>query len=266
MSVETRWSAWGEEIAVQVTENAALGPAVGLVGAVLSDAEAACSLRRGDAEIHAVNLAQGQPVRVSVRLSGLLRSALWVARMTDGAVSPLAVEESPPGVPPIHPEPTFADIQIDDATVLAPWGVSLDVTDTAKADTADRAAALAGNRLECGVLVRIGSVVATAGHCPAGGWQVDVPGHGPVELPTRAAMATVGTDLTYGEHDPVSGQWEQVTVVADDGLWAYGGAAAAIRRGLGAVSWLEEQALAARLVDRLGRIYTTSRWSRPHAA
>lgn len=266
MSVETRWSAWDEEIAVRVTEGAALGPAVGLVGAVIAEAESACSLRRGDAEIHAVNLAQGLPVRVSVRLAGLLRSALWVARMTDGAVSPLAIEEPPPRVPTIHPEPTFADVQIDDSTVFAPWGVTFDITATAKADTADRAAALAENELECGVSVRIGSVVATAGHCPAGGWQAWVPGDGTVELPTRAAMATVGADLTYGEHDPVSGQWEQVTVIAEDALWAYGGAAAAIRRGVGATSWLEEQELAARLVDRAGRVYTTCGWSHPHAA
>lgn len=266
MPVETRWSAWDEEITVVVTEGAALGAAVALVGTVLDEAESACSLRRGDAEIHAVNLAQGLPVRVSARLARLLRSALWVARMTDGAVSPLALGGSPPGVPPIHPEPTFADIRVDDATVLTPWGASLDIGATAKADTADRAAALAENQLECGVLVRIGSVVATAGHCPAGGWQVPVPGDGVMELPTRAAMATVGTGLADSDPAVVSGAWEQVTVVADDALWAHGAAAAAIRRGVGAVSWLEERELAARLVDRGGRVYTTAGWGHPHAA
>lgn len=266
MMVETRWSAWNEEIAVQVTEGAALGPAVALVGTVLSQAEATCSLQHGDAEIHALNLAQGLPVRVSVRLAGLLRSALWVARMTDGAVSPLAIEESPSGVPPIHPEPTYVDVQIDDATVLAPWGVSFDIAVTAKADTADRAAALVAHELECGVLVRVGSVVATAGHPPAGGWQVPVPGDGVVELRAGTAMGTVGADQTYGGHDPVSGEWEQVSVIADDGLWAYGAAAASIRRGVGAVAWLEQQELGARLVDRSGRVYTTQGWSHPNAA
>ncbi|MDH6676310.1 thiamine biosynthesis lipoprotein [Rhodococcus sp. LBL1] len=266
MLVDTHWSAWNEEIEVQVTEGAALGPAVALVGTVLAEAEAACSLQRGNAEIHALNLAQGLPVRVSVSLAGLLRSALWVARMTDGAVSPLAIEESPSGVRPIHPEPTFADVQIDDATVLAPWGVSFDIAETAKADTADRAAALVAHELECGVLVRVGSVLATAGHCPAGGWQVAVPGDGGIELRAGTAIASVGADLTYGGHDEVSGEWEQVSVMADDALWAYGAAAASIRRGVGAVPWLEQQELGARLVDRLGRVYTTHGWIHPHAA
>ena len=266
MLVDTRWSTWNEEITVQVTEGAALGPAVGLVGAVLAEAESVCSLQRGDAEIHALNLAQGLPVRVSVRLARLLRSALWVARMTDGAVDPLATPQPPSGVPPIHPEPTFADVRIDDATVFAPWGVSFDIADTAKADTAGRAAALVAEELECGALVRVGSVVATGGHCPAGGWQVAIPGGGVVELPTGGALATVGADLTYGRTDPVSGEWAQVSAIADDALWAYGAAAASIQRGVGAVSWLEEQDVAARLVDRAGRVYTTGGWSHPHAA
>ncbi|MGO4203855.1 FAD:protein FMN transferase [Rhodococcus sp. TAF43] len=265
MLVDTRWSAWNEEIEVQVTEAAALGPAAGLVGAVLSEAESACSLHRGDAEIHAVNLAQGLPVRVSVRLAGLLRSALWVARMTDGVVSPLAFDEPPSSVPSIHPEPTFADVQIDDATVLAPWGVSFDIGDTAKADTADRAAALVAHELECGVLVRVGGNVATAGHCPAGGWQVPVPGDGAVELPAGTALATAGADRTRAS-EGVGGGWEQVSVMAGDALWAYAAAASSQRRNLGAVAWLEQQELAARLVDYDGRVYTTCGWSHPHAA
>ncbi|MFM1723385.1 MULTISPECIES: FAD:protein FMN transferase [Rhodococcus] len=266
MLVDTRWSAWGEEIEVQVTEGAALGPAVALAGSLIAEAEAACSLQRGDAEIHAVNLAQGLPVRVSVRLARLLRSALWVARMTDGAVSPLAVEDSPAEVPSIHPIPTFTDVQIDDDTVLAPWGASFDIAGVAKADTVDRASALVAHELECGVLVRIGFDVATAGHCPAGGWQVPVPGDGVIELPTETALATAGTDVTFAGHEPVGGEWEQVSVLAEDALWAHGAAAAARRRGVGAVTWLEQQELAARLVDRDGRVYTTYGWSHPHAA
>lgn len=265
MLVRTRWSAWDEEIEVQVTEAAALGPAAGLVSVVLAESEASCSLHRGDAEIHAVNLAQGLPVRVSVRLARLLRSALWVARMTDGVVSPLAFEEPPSSVPSIHPEPTFADVQIHDDTVLAPWGVSFDIADTAKADTADRAAVLVADELECGALVRIGGNVATAGHCPAGGWQVPVPGDGAIELPAGTALATDSADRTR-TCEGVGGSWEQVTVMAGDALWAYAAAASSNRRSLGAVAWLEQQELAARLVDHDGRVYITCGWSHPHAA
>lgn len=266
MVIETRWIAWDEQIAVQVTEGAALGTAVGLVRAVIDEAEAACSLHRGDAEIHAVNLAQGVPVQVSAVLGRLLRSALWVARMTDGAVSPLATAPAPAGVPTVHPDATVTDIRIDDATVLAPYGVSFDIDATAKPDAADRAAASAAGALECGVLVRIGSVVATAGHCPAGGWHVPIPGDRTIELPTGCALATVEADGADSECAHLGGNWRQVTVMASEALWAYGGAAAAARRGVGAVSWLEQQELAARLVDRGGRVYTTDEWRHPHAA
>ncbi|WP_137723478.1 FAD:protein FMN transferase [Prescottella subtropica] len=266
MLVDTRWNAWNEEITVQVTEGAALGSAARRVGALLAEAEAACSLRRGDAEIHAVNLAQGQPVRVSASLARLLRSALWVARMTDGAISPLATAQSPIGVPPIHPDLTFADVRIDDATVFAPFGASFDITGAAKADTAGRAATLAAGELECGVLVRVGTVVAAGGHPPAGGWQVPIAGNGTIELPPGGAFATAGPDPDRGPDDALPGAWAQVSVITDDAVWAYGAAAAALRRGVGAVSWLQEQDLAARLVDRGGRVHATAAWQRPHAA
>ncbi|WP_305094155.1 FAD:protein FMN transferase [Prescottella sp. R16] len=265
MLVDTRWNAWNEEITVQVTEGAALAPAARRVGALIAEAESASSLRRGDAEIHAVNLAQGRPVRVSASLARLLRSALWVARMTDGAVGPLAVEPPPSGVPSIHPEPTFEDVRIDDATVHAPYGAYFDITGTAKADTVGRAAILVAGDLECGVLVRIGAVVATGGHPPAGGWQVGLPGNTSIELSPGAALATAAAP-DRDPDDVLPGAWTQVTVVTDDAVGAYGAATAALRRGVGAVSWLQEQELAARLVDRAGRVHTTSAWQHPHAA
>lgn len=263
-----KWSAWGEPVEVVVTECAALDPATALVGSLIDEAEAACDVQHGDAEIHAVNLAQGFPVHVSTRLSALLHSALWVARMTQGAVSPLAAErEGADGahVPTVHPEPSYGDVRLDDETVLAPWGATLDITDTAKADTVDRAAVSVASRLECGVLVRMGEVVATAGHCPAGGWQVPVPGDGTVELVSGTAMASAhaGTPSI----DELAGDWDRVSVVADDALWAYAASAAALHRGVGALQWLEQHELAARLVDRSGHVYLTEGWThRPNAA
>ena len=175
MVPSTQWSTWGSEIEVRVTEGAALGCAADIVSAALADVRAACDLTRGDAEIHAVNMAQGVPVQASRRLLALIRSALWAARMTGGAVSPLSREPVDPArVPSIHLEPTFADVRVTGDTVFAPFGVCLDITGTAKAGTAHEAARVAATSLECGVLVRVGDVVATAGHCPIGGWQVDI--------------------------------------------------------------------------------------------
>ncbi|MGX7733170.1 FAD:protein FMN transferase [Rhodococcus sp. 2H158] len=270
----SEWREWGVPVEVAVTECAALVEAETLVRAAIAESEAACNPQRGDAEIHEVNLAQGIPVQVSPRLSALLRSALWVARMTDGAVSPLSADDAgidEDATPPIHPLPDYSDIHLDGETVLAPFGVNLDITETARADTADRAAATVARSLECGVLVRMGDVTATAGHSPAGGWQVAVPGAGTVELPAGSAMATRvrAAEPDEGEENggnDVAGRWAQVTVIAGDALWADAAAAAALRRGAPAVRWLEQYDLAARLVDSGGRVHTTRRWSRPHAA
>jgi thiamine biosynthesis lipoprotein len=192
-------------------------------------------------------------------MSALLRSALWAARMTDGVVNPLATESADEDlIPTVHPAPSFLDVQIDDDVVFAPWGASFDITDTAKADTVDRAAELVARQLECGAAVRIGDVVATAGHCPAGGWQIPVPGDGEVELVNGTAMATAfGPPLT---EPPTVTEWETVTVIADDALWAYAASIAALSRGIGAIRWIEQHELRARLVDRSGRVYTTESW------
>ncbi|WP_226436453.1 FAD:protein FMN transferase [Rhodococcus yananensis] len=263
MISSSHWRGWGEEIALAVTEYAALSDAERLVRTVVEETAAACDPNRGDAEIHTVNLAQGTPIRVGARLSALLRSALWAARMTDGAVDPVAGDDRPgddPSVPRVHPVPGYLDVHLDGDTVLAPWGVILDITATARADIADRSAALVARMLECGVLVRVGDTVATGGHCPAGGWQVSLPDHGTVELPAGTAMSSQrsGPEPT--------GMWHTVTVIAPDAVWADAAANAALHRGIGAVSWLEQYELPARLIDERGRIHTTVAWSDPRAA
>lgn len=132
VSVE-KWAMWDSAVEVDVTEGAALPTAHALIAAAIDETEAVCDLRRGDAEIHAVNLAQGTPVKVTRRMSALLRSALWAARMTGGAVNPLADNYSEDeSIPPVHPTPTFEDVQLDGDVVYAPWGASFDITGVAK--------------------------------------------------------------------------------------------------------------------------------------
>jgi len=123
VSVE-KWAMWDSAVEVDVTEGAALPTAHALIASAIDETEAVCDLRRGDAEIHAVNLAQGTPVKVTRRMSALLRSALWAARMTGGAVNPLADNFSEDeSIPPVHPTPTFEDVQLDGDVVYAPWCV-----------------------------------------------------------------------------------------------------------------------------------------------
>ena len=59
---------------------------------------------------------------------------------------------------------------------------------------------------------------------------------------------------------PTATEWETVTVIADDALWAYAASVAALARGIGAIRWIEQHELRARLVDRSGRVYTTESW------
>ncbi|MCY4668471.1 MAG: FAD:protein FMN transferase [Rhodococcus sp.] len=269
VSVE-KWAMWDSAVEVDVTEGAALPTAHALIAAAIDETEAVCDLRRGDAEIHAVNLAQGTPVKVTRRMSALLRSALWAARMTGGAVNPLADNYSEDeSIPPVHPTPTFEDVQLDGDVVYAPWGASFDITGVAKADTVDRAARTVAAGLQCGVAVRIGDVIATAAHAPAGGWQIPVPDSEEVELINGTAMATArALELPSWEpnQERPSTEWAQVSVIADDAVWAYAASEAALIRGISAIKWVEQQELRARLVDRSGRVYTTESWFGPAAA
>ncbi|GAA4488889.1 hypothetical protein GCM10023094_49510 [Rhodococcus olei] len=264
MAPSTSWSTWGSEVEVRVTEWAALSEATAIVRATLSEVRAACDLGRGDAEIHTVNQAQGTPVRVSSQLGGLIRAALWAARMTGGAVSPLSVECARVGEQtPAQPAPCFLDVRVDGDTVFAPFGAFLDITGTAKAGAAHRVARRAADTLECGVLVRVDEVVATWGHCPIGGWQVEagsaVPGRGAqVEVRAGSALASARAPAAAGGA-PDSGL-DCVTVVADDGLWAYAAALAAVGQGVAALRWLTENDLAARVAYRHGSVRITDAW------
>ena len=271
MTGSNEWWEWDRKIALAVTEPHALHRARMIVRGVVAESAAVSDSRRGDAEIHSVNLAQGTPVTMSPRLASMLRSALWAARMTGGAVTPLDSDDTSldaDAIPPIHPIPTYLDVQIDGDTVLAPFGVNLELGATAVADTVDYAASLVTSLLGCGVLVRIDSVVATAGRSPAGGWQVPLPDRGAVELPPGSAIASHVNDVATSHIGDVTARdrWRIVTVIAPDAVWADAAAATALQRGIGALSWLEQYDLAARLVDTHGRVRTTTAWSDPKAA
>lgn len=256
----SRWRGWGREVVLAVTEPRALRQAEEIARSAIGMSEAACDLRRGDAELHGVNLGQGVPVRVTPRLAALLRSAVRAARMTNGAVTPVGNRVDTESVPPVHPVPSYLDVRVEGDTVLVPWGASLDIDDTARADTADYGAALAADYLGCGVLLRIGDTAATAGTRPAGGWQVALPGSDDIELPAGTAIASRKTT------EPAEDGWRVVTVVAPDAVWADAAAQTALHCEIGAVAWLEQYDLAARLVDRQGRVHTTAAWPDTYAA
>jgi thiamine biosynthesis lipoprotein len=134
--------------------------------------------------------------------------------------------------------------------LTVPTGVLLDLGATAKAVTADRAAARVTAELGAGVLVALGGDIATAGPGPDGGWRVlvqDRPGDPQciVRLPAGAALATSSTvartwgrpgELLHHILDPRTGRpaprvWRTVSVAAFTCLRASTLSTAAVVRG-----------------------------------
>jgi thiamine biosynthesis lipoprotein len=136
-----------------------------------------------------------------------------------------------------------------------------------------------------GVLVSLGGDIAVAGEAPPGGWlvQVSEDSGAPIEEGEEAVSITSGGIATSStivrrwvrggvelHHiidpaigHPVAGPWRTASVAAADCVDANIASTAAIVKGDGALTWLERQRMAARLVDRAGVVHRTSRWPAP---
>jgi thiamine biosynthesis lipoprotein ApbE len=153
--------------------------------------DAACSRFREDSELTCLNRSPDRWVPVSPLLLEALRTAMRVARMTDGAVDPtvgcalraLGYDRDFAEVEAVglrvtldtEPAAGWQAIVLDSLTsqVRIPSGLELDLGSTAKAlasDRAARAALLAAGG--GGVLVSLGGDIAMAGIPPEGGWPV----------------------------------------------------------------------------------------------
>jgi thiamine biosynthesis lipoprotein len=175
-------------------------------------------------------------------------------------------------------------LDLDPPRVRLAGDALLDLGATAKAWAADCCAETIARQLGCGILVSLGGDIAVAGPGPAGGWQVRVTDDhaaGP-EAPgqtvaiSSGGLATSSTTVrawTRGGRrvhhiiDPATGQparscWRTVSVAAGSCIDANTASTAAIIRGAGAVAWLRELALPARLVREDGLVETTAGW--PH--
>lgn len=170
--------------------------------------------------------------------------------------------------------------------VTVPRGVELDLGATAKALASDLGAQAAAAVLSGGgVLVSLGGDIAVAGEAPPGGWRVQVSedsgapiadGEETIAI-TSGGIATSSTTVrrwSRGEvelhHiiDPATGLpaescWRTATVAAATCVDANIASTAAIVMGEGAVGWLERHRIAARLVDRRGRVRRVAGWPDP---
>lgn len=181
-------------------------------------------------------------------------------------------------------------IAIDHArgTITIPRGVKLDLGATAKAWAADRASRAAHEASGAGALVSLGGDVSLSGPPPGGGWQVhvtddhraglDAPGQR-IALNTGGLATSSVTVRRWRRHgveahhliDPASGlpaegPWRTASVAAADCTDANIASTAALIRGEGALEWLAELGLPARLVRHDGEALTLGSWPAPAPA
>ncbi|OLT15809.1 hypothetical protein BJF78_15565 [Pseudonocardia sp. CNS-139] len=157
------------------------------------------------------------------------------------------------------------DLRLEPAASLRAW-------------TAQLCAELVAEVMSCGVLVAIGSEVATSGLAPMGGWRVelrDTPGAGSTVVAmdgggiSRLSTVRVGQQRGRSPLHPVvvpatgrtvAPAWRSVTVAAADTPSASAACAGAVLRGTGALAWLAEQGLPAMLVGTDGTQHLIGRW------
>jgi thiamine biosynthesis lipoprotein len=282
------WQAWGGTATVLVTDATVAPRARHLVEAEIARMDRAASIFRPDSEVSRLNRAGGRPVRTSADFALALRVALRAAALTDGAVDPTvgrAIElwEAGGRVHVSRGRPAdWRAVSLDEQTVSLAAHMRLDLGATAKALTADLAAAAIHRETGCGVLVNLAGDIALAGEAPRDGWRVramddhrggpDDPGQ---TVAIRAGgLATSSTTVRRRrirgiEHHhiadpstgrPAAGPWRTVTVAAADCVAANTASTAAVVGGERAPAWLSARRLPARLVAQDGSVTTTCDW------
>ena len=166
----------------------------------------ACSRFRPDSELARSITPTAGRSRLSPLLAEAVAVALRAAELTGGDVDPTVGEaivaagydrdftlvpaDGPALNLVVRAVPGWHQVRLDlgSRTLTMPPGIRLDLGATAKAWTADRAAARVAATLGTGVLVGLGGDISVAGPAPDGGWRIrvqDVTGR-PEEDPVRA--------------------------------------------------------------------------------
>jgi thiamine biosynthesis lipoprotein len=301
-----QWSLWSTTARVVVTDPSAVAAARRITEEVCAEVERAASRFRPDAEIHRLYRAAGAPITVSPLLAELVATALDAARRTDGDVDPTVASAmralgydadmsvlSRDVLPVcgssvrlvVRPVPGWRRVELDGRRLRVPAGAALDLGATAKAWAADRSAELVAERLGTGVLVSLGGDIATAGPAPQRDWPVLVSDgasepEAHITVPAGAALATSSTisrtwrrggQSMHHVLDPRTSMpaptvWRTVSVAASSCVRANTLSTAGIVRGHAAVSWLQWQAVPARLVTASGDVVRLGGWPEERAA
>ena len=300
------WEAWSCRVRLAVTDPAALDEARHVLTDRLAAVDDAASRFRSDSEVARLDEAAGAWTPVTSLLTELLTVALRAARLTDGDVDPTVgaalcglgydrdfARIDPTGTVVTAAVPGWQTIELDAAAQrvrMAP-GVRLDLGATAKAWTADSAAAEITRRTGTGCLVSIGGDIAVAGPAPDAGWGVrvedvtgnpDRPATGPhaVVRISDGGLATSSTRARRWQRggldlhhlvDPRSGMppapaWRTVSAAAGSCVDANIVTTATIVRGRAAWPWLRQVGIPVRLVTVDGEVLTVGGWPQEAAA
>jgi FAD:protein FMN transferase len=286
--------AWSCTVRLLVADAAVLADAAADLRALLDQVDRAASRFRADSALSYANAHPGRPVPVPELLVELIDAALRIAEHTDGAVDPTVgravrrigydrdiatVAADGPAVPWVAGTRTWRDVRLDRVAGLltVPAGTELDLGATAKAHTADVAAAMIAARYRTNALVELGGDIAVAA-APSVEWCVRVAERsgvsGQLVSMTAGGLATSTTTVRRWRRggqvihhivDPRSGYsatgpWRTVSVAAADALYANAASTAAIVLADRAVAWLTSHGYSARLVAQDGSVHVTPGW------
>lgn len=300
------WRALGTYVQLVVARANLLEAAQEEAVRVLALIDTGCSRFRDDSDLVRANQSAGEWVTVSPVLAKAVNAALWAAKETDGLVDPTLgrslaavgydrdlkqvqagqASTSPTAVPlPAVPE-AWRQVGVrldgDEAEIMVPFGVALDLGATGKAFASDLVASSITENVGTDLVVSIGGDVAIGSVEPGAEpheWQIAV-GERPDDEPDqtvvlcRGGMATSstvhrrwtrGADNLHHLLDPRTGRpversWRTVSVAAPSCLAANTASTASIVLGELAPAWLEERDLAARLVGTDGTVVTVAGW------
>lgn len=306
--IARQWRDWSCTVRVVVADDRpAPGPAPGLatataealVRSLMDDVAGACSRFVADSDLSRVNAAAGRLVPVGRLTLQLVDVAIDAARRTSGACDPTVGRHLEaagydadidllrargarvaPGRPARAADWTAVRVDPDLGLLGVPAGMALDLGATAKAWTADQAAALTARTLGLPVLVALGGDVAVGvamggegpawpvlvSECEGEAGQVVTLAHGGLATSSTRSRRWRGPD---GERhhviDPETGRsavsaLRTATVAAASCLEANTLSTAALVWGADAPDRLA--AHAARWVTADGHVATTARWPR----
>lgn len=299
------WSDWSCTVRISVDDEALVGFAVAQTQTLMAEVAAAASRFDPDSELSRCNARSGTVTPVSPLLLELVQTALGAAEATGGAADPtvgahlaaLGYDADIRQVQARHglrlvpdptvrrPLPSWRSVRVDPELGLigVPRGLALDLGATAKAWTADRAAALLHRQIGGPVLVEIGGDLAVVGadddpfvlkvaeRESDPGQNVDVRYGGLATSTTVVRTWRAEKDRLHHIIDPATGRptrglWRTATVWAPSAVEANTASTAAVVMSDRALPWLAAHAPAARLVDIDGYIHALADWPESESA